>query len=54
MTKDARTRFTFRMPEQLYLKLDELANELGVSKNALILQVLWDYLEEQDKKGEEK
>lgn len=50
MTKDVRTRFTFRMPEQLYSKLDERANELGVSKNALILQVLWSYLEEQDKK----
>ena len=49
MTNDKRARFTFRMPEQLYSKLDERANELGVSKNSLILQVLWSYLDEQNK-----
>lgn len=53
MTNDVKTRFTFRMPKQLYSKLDERANELGVSKNALILQVLWSYLEEQNKNERE-
>lgn len=50
MKLNFRKRFTFRMPEQLYSKFDERASELGVSKNALILEVLWSYLEEQDKK----
>ena len=45
MTNDNRARFTFRMPEELYQMLDERAEELGVSKNALILQILWDYVE---------
>lgn len=45
MGTDNRARFTFRMPEELYQMLDERAEELGVSKNALILQILWDYVE---------
>lgn len=49
MTTDNRARFTFRMPESLYQVLDERADELGVSKNALILQILWDYVKQ---KGE--
>lgn len=43
--KDDRARFTFRMPEALYTRIDKRADELGVSKNALILQILWDYIE---------
>lgn len=49
MINDNRARFTFRMPEELYRMLDVRADELGVSKNALILQILWDYVE---KRGE--
>lgn len=48
MTKDNRTRFTFRMPEELYRMLDTRSDELGVSKNALILQILWDYVERKE------
>ena len=53
MTNDNRARFTFRMPEDLYRMLDARANELGVSKNALILQILWDYVERNDKAYEQ-
>lgn len=49
MTNDNRARFTFRMPEDLYRMLDARADELGVSKNALILQILWDYVERKGK-----
>lgn len=54
MANDIRTRFTFRLPKDLFSKLDEKANNIGVSKNALLIQILWSYLEEQDKKGEQK
>ena len=42
MKNDDRTRYTFRMPDALYRKLQERADDLGVSMNALILQILWD------------
>lgn len=48
------TRFTFRLPKHLYLKIDEKAKNMGISKNALLIQILWAYLEERDKKGEQK
>lgn len=54
MTKDDRARFTFRMPETLYQTLDKRAEELGVSKNALILQILWDYTEQRREANYEK
>lgn len=43
--EDDRTRFTFRMPGELLQKLKEQANRLGVSVNALILQVLWEWIQ---------
>ncbi len=45
MTKDARTRFTFRLPEELYETLKDKAAVKGVSVNAIILQILWEWLE---------
>lgn len=45
MTKDARERFTFRMPAKLMTMLKTESNELGVSLNALILQILWDWVD---------
>lgn len=51
MTKDNRARFTFRMPEPMFNALRARAEELGVSMNALILQILWDWVKEQS--GEE-
>lgn len=44
MIGDDRIRYTFRMPEALYRAIEKKATELGVSKNALILQILWDWL----------
>lgn len=40
------TRFTFRIPEQLLNQLKDRANFLGVSVNALILQILWEWADE--------
>ena len=45
--KDERARFTLRIPERLLNKLEAVANEQGVSTNALILHILWDWSEEQ-------
>lgn len=38
----ATKRITVRLPTNLNYKLDNKANELGVSKNALVLNFLWD------------
>ena len=43
MTTDNRERFTFRVPAKLMEKVREQSDELGVSVNAFILQVLWDW-----------
>lgn len=45
MKKDVRTRFTFRLPEELYETLKDKAAAKGVSVNAIILQILWKWLE---------
>lgn len=47
MTIDARERFTFRIPAKLMNRLRQEAEEKGVSINALILQILWDWVEQQ-------
>lgn len=47
MTKDT-VRFTFRLPERLLKQLKQEANKIGVSTNALILQILWDYVKKND------
>lgn len=40
-------RLTVRMPESLNTMLTNKANEMGVSKNSLILQILWKEVSEQ-------
>ncbi len=51
MTKDERERFTFRIPSALMNMLKNEANEKGVSLNALILQILWDWTKQQPPKA---
>lgn len=43
MTSENRKRFTFRIPSDLFELLQEKAKRTGVSTNALILQILWDW-----------
>lgn len=42
--KDDRARFTFRMPEKLLTQIKTESEALGVSVNALILQILWEWV----------
>ena len=44
-----RVRTGLRIPMNLNTKLILLADESGISKNALILQILWEYFEKKDK-----
>lgn len=45
MKNDDRARFTLRLPTELFNLLQTEAAETGVAINALILQILWDYVE---------
>lgn len=45
MTKYERVRFTFRLPDSLMSKLKDEAKSKNVSVNALILKILWEWLE---------
>lgn len=38
---------TIRMPEELYQRLKELAKSRGMTLNALVLGVLWEYFAEE-------
>lgn len=42
MTKDLQ-RFTFRLPKALLDNVKEEAKIIGISANALILQILWEW-----------
>lgn len=44
MTKDECVRFTMRLPTKLRMALENEANEMGVSINARILSILWDWV----------
>lgn len=44
MTKDECVRFTMRLPVKLRRALEIEANEKGVSVNALVLSILWDWV----------
>lgn len=46
MINDARKRFTFRLPDSLFEKLKNKADKQGLSLNAMILQILWDWMED--------
>ena len=48
MTKDERVRFTFRLPNELFNKVKFEASKQGVSVNALILQILWDWVDSKE------
>ncbi len=48
--KDERLRFTFRLPADLLMKLKNEADKQGVSLNALILQVIYNWLEKRNTK----
>ena len=39
---------TFRPPEALHLKLKRIADKRGITMNALLLQILWDWLKENE------
>lgn len=45
MTNDTRERFTFRIPKKLLEMLKSESEKKGVSINALILQILWEWVE---------
>lgn len=48
MTTDNRERFTLRLPGELFNQLKLKSENIGVSLNALILQILWDWVKEQE------
>mgnify|MGYP002771563261 CR=1 FL=1 len=39
---------TFRPPEALRLKLKSIADKRGITMNALLLQILWQWVKEND------
>ena len=49
MKKDARKRFTLRMPLELYYLIEVGADAAGTSANAFILQLLWKWAEQREK-----
>lgn len=42
-------RSGLRVPYDLNTKLIKIAKEKGISKNALILQILWNYIQTENK-----
>lgn len=40
MTNNDKTRFTLRMPTTLYNEIEDLANEIGTTRNTVIVQTL--------------
>lgn len=41
---------TVRAPDDLHLKLKKSAEKYGLTRNALILQILWEWVQEQEEK----
>lgn len=41
-----RCRFTFRLPKELMDKLKVIADRQGLTVNAVILQILWKWLDD--------
>lgn len=41
---------TIRPPENLRLQLKKIADNYGITVNALVLRILWDYVEHLSKK----
>ncbi len=46
--KDERVRFTFRLPQELMEKIKQAANKQGISLNAQILQILWEWKKKEE------
>jgi hypothetical protein len=46
-----RVRYTLRIPADLYDGIGHLASRSGISINALVLHILWDWLDQQQKVG---
>ncbi len=49
MIKDTRQRFTLRIPEELNKGLELEAKKQGLTRNSLILQILWEWSEDSNK-----
>lgn len=49
MKIDTRERFTLRLPKTLFDQLKEEAHSQGHSLNALILHILWEWVEDNEK-----
>jgi predicted DNA binding CopG/RHH family protein len=52
VTITERTRFTFRLPVELFRRIKTAASKLGLSANSLIVKILWDWLEGQERKAD--
>lgn len=48
-----KARITVRMPNELNIELYNKSQKLGLSKNALILKILWDEVQSNKIKEEE-
>ena len=46
MTKANIQRFTFRLPESLFERAKAEAKRQGISANALLIHILWDWAEQ--------
>lgn len=51
MTKETE-RFTLRLTKELKEKLDERRKYMGVSLNALVVQILWNWIKYQDEESD--
>lgn len=49
MTKETE-RFTLRLTSELKKQLDENRKHMGISLNALVVQILWDWVKHQKAK----
>lgn len=45
MTNDT-ARFTLRLPSELKERLTERSEKMGISLNSLVIQLLWQWLDE--------
>ena len=52
MTAKNKMRFTLRLPSELYKKLDAEAKEKGKSKNVVILDACWEFVNKCKKQSE--
>lgn len=50
MTNNDKARFTLRMPTKLYDEVQKKSNEIGLTRNAFIVQILWTNLKEKEVK----